>query len=205
MRKNTLVAILLFAPAMFGQRFELTPLVGGSFGGLIPVVQPGVSGVSSISLDRRLNFGLAAGFRFADHVDGEVLWNRQRLTANGRNENGDDLGRISRVTMNQLHGDVLLHYTAPEAKIRPFVLVGFGGGVLSSHEAFDGSISGFSFGAGAGVKAYLNRHFGIRVQGRYTLTNISNTRWCGGGSCNAIPNNVWLNQKEFSAGTIFRF
>jgi hypothetical protein len=92
MRKNTLVAILLFAPAMFGQRFELTPLVGGSFGGLLPVVQPGVSGVSSISLDGRFNFGLAAGFRLTDHVEAEVLWNRQRLTANGRNENGEDPG-----------------------------------------------------------------------------------------------------------------
>jgi outer membrane protein W len=211
--KKTLAVALLFIPGVFAQKAEITPFVGGALGGLFPVTlatasaaRPDAANVTSITLPKRLNFGLAAGYRFTDHIDGEAQWSRQRMSAHGKNDNGDDQGRLAGVTMNQFHGNVLLHYTSPEAKIRPYLLVGVGGGVLSSHEAFDGSISGFGFGVGGGVKAYLNRHFGIRLQGRYTLTNIDNTRWCGAtGNCYTVSSNIWLNQKEFSLGTVFRF
>ena len=84
--------------------------------------------------------------------------------------------------------------------------MGLGGGALGSRETFDGSVGGFGFGIGVGVKAYLNRHFGFRAQGRFTLTNIANTRWCGaGGSCYTVSDNIWLNQKELSVGPVFRF
>ncbi len=112
---------------------------------------------------------------------------------------------------NQYDVNMLYHFGTRESKARPYFLFGMGATKFQPHsDQFDiSSVSKFNLGFGGGVKAYFTDHFGIRGELRYTPTYLSTTAdgiFCiEGNGCYVDEAQNWLNQLDFTVGTIFRF
>jgi len=87
-----------------------------------------------------------------------VVWTHQgsALTV------GTDAGStdLFPMTIRQLHGDVLYHFNAANARLRPFVFGGVGATFFSADDLE--SETKFSFGLGAGVKYFGHGGAGSR-------------------------------------------
>ena len=106
------------------------------------------------------------------------------------------------MTVRQLHGDVVYHLGAPDARLRPFVFGGLGATFFSADELK--SETKFSFGLGAGVKYFRWNAVGLRAHFRYKPTLMSDkdaAEFCDPfGFCQGT-----LQQIEFMGGAVIRF
>ena len=68
-RRYLFIALFVSAVSAHGQKYEITPLIGGSFGGTIQLEQASTPNVDAHVADGFI-FGLAGGFRF-DGEEGE--------------------------------------------------------------------------------------------------------------------------------------
>ena len=199
-----------------GQRFEVTPLVGGILGGTWRIEQQGVPNFDA-HLGGGLSFGIAGGVRFdGDDLDYckdcnliEFRWVRQN-THLGINQ--DPLVPAPAtspfhpaVTVDHFLGDFTHEWTVQESKkVNPFLTVSLGAARTATPEA---SAIRFVFGIGGGVKVFPSRHWGFRFQAEY-LPIVMQAELqrvvCAGGCVVALDGGI-MNQFQFSAGPAFRF
>jgi hypothetical protein len=95
-----------------------------------------------------------------------------------------------------------------DARARPFVAVGLGLTRLLPEPTGLSDETRFSASFGAGVKLWLGRHFGIRLEGRsfFTVLDSDSQPFCGGASgCVIRTTSSELSQAEARAGLILRF
>src|SRR5690349_8758650 len=64
-----LVALFISLVPAHGQKYEITPLVGGMYGGTLKLDQRAVSQNFDAHLQNSPSFGIAGGFRFEDGID----------------------------------------------------------------------------------------------------------------------------------------
>ena len=117
----------------------------------------------------------------------------------GTNAGSADLFRM---TIRQLHGDVVYHFRSADARLRPFVFGGLGATFLSAGELE--SETKLSFGLGAGIKYFRGDSVGIRAHCRYKPTMLKDegaADFCDPfGFCQGI-----LQQIELAGGVVVRF
>jgi hypothetical protein len=108
--------------------------------------------------------------------------------------------------LNQFHGDFTHEYTIDEWApwARPYVMLSVGATHISG--ASSSSFTRFSFGAGAGVKFFVGRHFGFRMQGEWLPIFVDpyGTVICGTGCVVHVGGTV-SSQGEVTVGPLFRF
>ena len=157
-----------------------------------------------IVIDPSPSYGVAFGARLNDLDLIEMRWSRMNTTM--RAEQGFVTTFQQKVIVDQYHFD-FTHEYAPEywpVNIRPYIM----GSVGATHVS--GSVTRnftrFSVGIGAGVKFFVTRHVGFRVQGEYVPILISPEVGfiCGGGCIIRIRTQL-ASQGEFAAGPLFRF
>ena len=208
----------VFATVMpaHGQHFDITPLVGFRTGGSLEVQQEGQPQRARAGLGDSATFGVAAGIRFfsEDGCDDcsvvEFRWMRQNTNLGFKETTPVATplaAAFSRapVTLDHYLADFTYEWDMSEAKpVRPFILGSLGAAHLST------PLSGrtnFSFGFGAGVKIFPQRHWGVRLQVEYlpTLLNAEVQRVICTAGCVVALGGGLMNQFEFSLGPVFRF
>jgi hypothetical protein len=208
--------IVLFVNAVsaHGQKYEIAPLIGGSFGGTIQLEEASTPNVDAHVADGFI-FGVAGGFRF-DGEDGEghdaieFRWFRQDthlfLTQ-------DPLVATPSITasfrpgiaLDHFLGDFTHEFTIKDApKIFPFVTASLGAARMSTPAS---SATRFAFGIGTGVNVFPARHWGFRLNAEYLpiVMHAELQRLVCSGGCIVVLNGGVMNQFVFSAGPSFRF
>ena len=216
-RLRILVALLVSVASAYGQSsFEITPLVGGRFGGTINLQQEGQAGDSvarldDAKLDDAFSFGVAAGIRYdADDCEGcnvvEFRWMRQN-THLGFKENAlDETFFRPAVTLDHFLGDFIREFPIRETddRVKPFVFASLGVVRMSAPAE---SRTRFEFGIGAGVNVFPQPQWGFRFQVEYLpivmLSEIQKVICMG--SCIVALNGGVVNQFTVNAGPIIRF
>jgi hypothetical protein len=199
----------LFAPAR-AQRYEITPFVGGIWGGTVKLEQQGLPNVEA-NVGASVSFGVSGGFRFdSDDIIGDVCrhcdsidfrWLRQSTHLRLKR---DPLSPPS-VVVSSFHPDVALDYFVADfahewnihdaERIKPFVMASFGAALLSAPES---NAARFAFGLGTGVNIFPKPRWGIRVQleylpivmhagvsdcGMHSGLRLRARRWCDEPGC----------------------
>ena len=128
------------------------------------------------------------------------LWTEQRSALKLETEGGSS--DLFKMTIRQLHGDVLYHLASSNARLRPFVFGGLGATFFSADDLE--SETKFSFGLGGGVKYFAWNAIGIRAHVRYKPTMLNDedaADFCDPfGFCQS-----GLSQFEFAGGVVVRF
>ena len=202
-----------------GQRFEVTPLVGGILGGTWRLEQQGVPNFDA-HLGSGLSFGITAAVRFdGDDWQDEnyckycnsiaFRWVRQNthlgITQDPVVPSPPTSSFHPGVTVDHFLSDFTHEWAVEESKkINPFLTVSLGAARTATPEA---STIRFVFGIGGGVKVFPSKHWGFRLQAEY-LPMVMQAELqrvvCGGGCVVALDGGV-MNQFQFSAGPSFRF
>jgi hypothetical protein len=201
-----------------GQRYEITPLVGGMYGGTLNLEKREVSPNFDARVENSVSFGIAGGFRFssedADDCDRcdlvEFRWMRQNTHLNLKQDPllptpvTTSLFRPA-VTLDHFLGDFTHEWTLPDAKkIRPFITASLGAARMSTPAS---SAMRFAFGIGTGVKIFFKPRWGIRFEVEYlpTVLHAELQRLVCTGGCVVVLNGGVMNQIQLSIGPAFRF
>ena len=197
----TCIAAGIAAPAA-AQRIELTPFVGYRVGGEI-----GKSGEqAALEVKESGAWGVSLGVKVSEEGELEALFARQdtRLASAGffTSQPRFDLAvEIYQFAGNYLFGD-------DKARFRPYVSAGFGATRLVPEPPQLESETRFSASFGAGVKAYLGAHFGVRaeVRGFFTVLDSDSAALCDSfGGCVVRTSGSEMTQVEARVGVILRF
>ncbi|HEU0005506.1 MAG TPA: hypothetical protein VFS12_05885 [Terriglobia bacterium] len=190
------------------QGIEVTPLIGGRFGGTFDV-QPEGAVETRASLGDSVSYGVAAGIRFDDFSLIEFRWTRANSGLRfetGLNVNPLAAPAVADVTLNQFHGDFTREFALDEVTdLRPFVMASVGATHLGSSS---NGFTRFSFGIGTGLKITVNSRLGVRVQAQWLPIWVQpevSSFACGFGGCIAVLSGRLTQQFEVSAGPVFRF
>jgi len=188
------------------QTFEVTPFIGGRFGGTFEIQPEGGAEIRA-SLKDATSFGVSAGVRFDDLSMIEFSWTRAKSGlrfGTGVNPLSTSLGDV---TLNQFHGDFSREFVLDEVKqIRPFLVASVGATHLgTSNDGF----TRFSFGLGTGLKVFLNSRLGIRMQAQWVPIWVDpEVRGfaCGGAAgCIVVLSGKLTEQFQVNVGPVFRF
>lgn len=203
---GTLLLTIAAAEAAAQQRWEVQPFFGGRFGGGFevdaPVARPHDFRFAEIDFASGETYGFTAGYFVSQMVQLEFLLSRQQTGIEAAGV------KISDASHTQYHGNVLFHFTDEDAKVRPYVLVGFGASTVSPDLPGADSVTKFSFGLGGGVKTYFTDHVGLRFQARLAPTYVTEdpALFCDPfGFCWAVDTAVYSYQTEATVGVTFKF
>jgi hypothetical protein len=212
-----LSSALLLVVCAHGQRFEITPLIGGMFGGTVHAEQVDAPRFEA-HLGDRLSYGIAGGVRFGeDDCDNcqiiEFRWLRQATHLSlDQNPFLPDPTVVSafnpRVTVNNFLGDFTHEFVLKDRewrKVAPFITATLGAARITAPES---SATRFVFGFATGLKVFPKPHWGFRVQVEYLpIVMEANLQRlvCINGGCIVALNGSVLNQLQLSAGPAFRF
>jgi hypothetical protein len=224
------VLLVCLIPA-HGQTFEITPLVGGVFGGSVNVQQPpDFSNATEASprLGANLNssfaFGIAGGIRFnplmdldeepctgCDSVD--FRWLRQSTHLSLQQNPFAPTPVLPLipnfrpgVTFDRFLADFTHEWNLKETKkVKPFLTASLGAARISVPAS---SVTKFMFGIGGGVVILPKPHWGFLIRAEYlpivresSLQRVA----CVAGGCVFAVGGSLINQGEVTAGPTFRF
>jgi outer membrane protein W len=187
--------VLVSTPAR-AQSLEVTPLVGYTTSADI---EQKAAGVDELSIDSGLTWGGEATYFISPRVGIDALWTYQATSVSMSTRSGR--ATLFRMTINQLHGNLVYRFGGEQASLHPFVLAGVGGSFLAARD-FDAETK-LSWTLGAGLTWLVQRHVGIRVLGRYapTIASDSSSTVCDPfGFCQATRHAFGV-----MTGTTFRF
>ena len=145
-------------------------------------------------------FGVQTARFFTPHWGAEVVFTQQRSGLEADTAGGPV--EFYRISLAQVHANVVYQFGAGTARLRPFV---FGGAGATFFDARDlDRASKASFGIGGGVKYFPWSSIGLRGQFRYKpvwLNDDPESDLCAPfGFCQS-----WLWPMEIAAGVVIRF
>ena len=215
LRKLSVIACFLLVGVLSarGQKYEITPLVGGMFGGTVKLEQQSVPNFDA-HLEDRLSYGIAGGIRFdaddcRDCDSIEFRWMRQNthLALSQDPIVAPNIAPVfhPEVTLDHFLGDFTHEWHIKESKaILPFLTATLGAVRISTPEA---ASMRFVFGFATGVNVFPKRHWGFRFQAEYLPIVMQSElqRVVCRVSCIVALDGGILNQFQVSVGPAFRF
>jgi hypothetical protein len=189
------------------QSFEVTPFIGGRFGGSFDIESPEGATVVRASLKDAVSYGVSAGVRFDDLSMIEFSWTRSKSGLRFETGIAPTTTSLSDVTLNQFHADFTREFVLDEVKgLRPFLM----GSVGATHlGTVNDGFTRFSFGLGTGLKLFLSSNLGIRFQAQWVPIwvdpEVKGFACAGGAGCIVVLSGRLTQQFEVSAGPVFRF
>jgi hypothetical protein len=185
-------------------RFDFSPLIGYRTSMSFAPQQQSGGRNPRIIVNTNPGYGVALGVRIDEQNLVEFHWTRQDTDAHV--ENAAPVYFKQRLILDQFHGDFTHEYILDEWPVwaRPFITGSVGATHVSSGA---NSFTRFSFGLGAGIKVYANRHIGFRVQAAWLPLLIDpevRAFICGGG-CVVRVGGTLVSQGEFTMGPVLRF
>ena len=205
------VAFVCLTP-VFAQDFEVSPIIGGRFGGSLKVEQPGQPNFR-LDLTDSFSFGVAAGYRFDDGVCSgcatvEFRWMRQsthlELPQNPQIPPAPSTIRTS-ATLDEFLADFSREWPIEEwGPIRPLLTLSLGAARLDVPAS---SATRFAFGVGGGLKVFPTHRWGVQFKAEYLPIFLEGgvQRLVCTSTCTVILNGGLVNQFVLSAGPVIRF
>lgn len=188
---------------------EISPFAGYLFGGEFSRGSTDVFDFR-VEADDDVTYGIRLGFNLTDNFEMEFQASRTESAFVSDDDvlfggDGDSFGDLTidyflgYATFNFGHGRAVPYFTigAGVANLDPDVP----GTSAQSDTRFTGSL-------GAGVKVFVNPHFGFRFDGRGYATSLgdnNNNFGCDDEFFDDCNNNDWLTNGEISGGLIFAF
>ena len=207
LRKLGVLLLATLPAAAAAQTIEVTPMIGYRFGGSLQAVPGTGAGEPSVELELAdaAAFGVQLGYRVGEG-EIELLYARQdtQLETAGL-FTGAPVFDLALETW-QVGGTYL--FGDDDARARPFVAVGLGLTRMLPEPAGLSDENRFSASFGAGVKLWLGRHVGVRLEGRgfFTVLDSNSRTFCGTTQgCVIHTTGSELSQAEARAGLILRF
>jgi opacity protein-like surface antigen len=187
--------LLVVAASGRAQSVQITPFAGYAFGGSVrdTVLEEDRSFDAALSYGGTVNFRIGEGWRF------ELLYSRQPTTLGG------GLGLPLDVTIERYLAG-FQEEKGPEENVRWFGTVWLGATRFIPAGTYD-SETRFSAGVGLGVKTFLAKNVGLRleVRGFYTLVESDGGTFCVNGECLFVFSGSGLWQGDVSGGLILAF
>ncbi len=211
-----IAGLLLGCAPVYSQGFEITPLIGGMFGGTVSLEEQGAPNFQA-HLQDRLSYGISGGIRYdADDCRKcnliEFRWLRQDTHLVVEQDPLVVTPLISpvfrpAVTMDEFLADFTREWPLKELRegmVRPFITATLGASRMSTPAA---SATRFVFGLSTGVNVFPKPHFGIHFRVEY-LPIVMHAELqrviCAGGCIVALDGGL-LNQFSITIGPSFRF
>jgi hypothetical protein len=193
----------IFAGWTFADGVELDNAIPGGDGNLYTRIDPKDS----------FGWGFDVGVLFGEGAEVGFIFSNQpsKLVAGGTND-----FEIGDMTVNTYHGYFAYNFGGSDAKVRPYIMGGFGatnyGSVDFQTINRSGTISGetrFSSTWGAGIKAYPGKAVGFRAGVRFTPAYIKSEPggwWCDPyWGCYVVGDAQYANLFDLTGGVTFRF
>jgi len=208
-----LLALFVSCAPAFGQKYEITPLFGATFGGTMHLEQTGTPNFYAHIADS-FSFGLTGGYRFEgdgdDHSAIEFRWMRQSSHLFVQH---DPLAPIPymtasfrpSITIDEFLADFTHEFATVESpRVEPFVTGSLGAALLSAPAS---SATRFVWGVGGGVKVFPSTHWGVRLLMEYrpVVMHTELQKLVCAGGCVVVLNGGIMNQFVVSLGPSFRF
>lgn len=208
LRFLTIALLLIAASAARAQTVEITPLVGYRVGGALSIAAGTGSPPSVVEYELKdsASFGVHLGFRVAEDGEIEFLYSRQdtRLQTGGL-FTGEPLFDLALETW-QAGGNYL--FGEEGSRLRPYIGVGLGVTRLLPGPAPLQDETRFSASFAGGLKVWLGRHLGLRLEARgfFTVLESDTDTFCASGEgCLVHASGSDIDQGEFRAGLVLRF
>jgi Outer membrane protein beta-barrel domain len=209
-------AIMASAGSAYAQRVEVSGLFGWTFSDGVEGDAVAVGGelFDAVDLKDSASWGVAVGINATDNVEVGFLFGQQLSTLAIEGTTEVELGDIN---INTYHPYVAFNAGAPDARVRPYFMVGFGattfGGVdytrLNGTTGTTESDTQFSTTWGAGVKVFGGSNVGFRAGVQWTPTYIKSDSegwWCDPyWGCYVVSDAKYANQFTFNGGVTIRF
>lgn len=197
-------------PAQRDSRWEASTLFGFRSNGSLVLSAPAAPSLSRGNFKSSGLFSLTGGYRFDDATLVEFRYSR---TSPGIELNAPVPGFSSNTinsSMNQFAGDFTYEFSPENSeRVRPYILGTVGATRLGVP---DKTHTRLHVGAGLGLKYWINRNLGVKVQGAWmpTVWNRTDAPFTcasgpNGATCITASGSRWIHQIEFSAGPVFRF
>ena len=208
------LALFVSLTSANGQKYEITPLIGGAFGGTMKLEQALTPNVDAHVADS-FTFGVAGGFRFeGDEGEGhdaiEFRWMRQNTHLFFKQDPLVPTPSVASsfrpgISLDHFLGDFTHEFTMQDAPhIQPFLTLSVGAALMSAPAS---SATRFAFGIGTGVKVFPARHWGFRFNVEYLpiVMHAELQRLVCVAGCVVVLNGGIMNQFLLSVGPAFRF
>jgi len=182
-----------WAPA----KVELTPFVG--YQSAIEFADQTNGG--GLELDSTDNAGLIVDVGLAPNMQLEFLYSRADSGL------APDRGGAALTNIKVEYFQIGALYVYQEGRVRPFFGATGGATRLSPDApALDGDTR-FSLGLAGGVKLFLARNIGVRLEARAFATQVDSesAAFCNNGTCRIYYDGDFLYQYMFNAGVIIAF
>jgi opacity protein-like surface antigen len=185
---------------------EITPFGGTRFGGQVDV---NTANVDFLRIKSTVDYGGLFDVDLASHLQAEFMWNRQPTVLAEHDVNSGAFTDLTKAKLDQYQFSLLYEFPGKRdiSRIRPFIVGGMGftnfhsNGVLP----FDNR---FGWNLGGGVKYFLTRNVGLRIESRWTPTQTTSSiaQFCD-PFFGCFPARVrnYAQQGEANVGLIFRF
>ena len=190
-----------------GQNLEATAMLGGQINGGVDL---STSQFNRINVGSGLTWGLGLGYLFGQHYGAEFMWSYNKADTVAQPVGGGPNTKLFTLDTNQYFGNFLYHFGDREKPLRPFLLGGLGATNLSPAVPGVHGVTRFVFAVGGGVKYNFTKHFGVRVQAKWSPTYLTTTKagyWCDPfwGGCWVVGNSHYLNEYDGTVGLILRY
>jgi len=193
------LALGLWAPSLAGaQRIEVSPFVGYTTAGTLDRTS---RQVSELEIESSFTWGGQFDYFFGESFGIGASYSQQQ-TGFGITTVSGGSATLFDLTASQLHGNFTYQFGGGDSSVRPYLLAGIGATFFRSENLQ--SETKLSFGVGGGVKAFISKSIGFKVQGKFNPTRLgddSSGDFCDPfGFCQGT-----LSQFELGGGVVFRF
>jgi hypothetical protein len=189
-------------PTLRPGHISITPLVGYRTSLGLPT-QGTTGSTPKLSLDSSLAYGFVVGFRIRNEDLIEFQWLRESTYA--RVQQANVTLPTTRATVDQFHVDFSHEYVMPHEgdRLRPYMVGSVGATNIFSGSSF--SSAHISVGIGSGIKFFVSRHVGFRMQAEWLPMFISSQRPIPCGTACVVNVGGIASQAEVIFGPIIKF
>jgi hypothetical protein len=202
---------------VFAQRAEVSGLFGWTLSDGVTsdgVLAPDGNIYDAVDVKDSFSWGFDIGVNATDNIQVGFLFGQQLSTLGLEGTATREVGDLA---INTYHPYVAFNAGARDARVRPYLLVGFGATNYGSVDftradgtaASTGSETQFSTTWGAGVKVFGSSNVGFRAGLQWTPTYIktdSEGWWCDPyWGCYVVGDAQYANQFQFNGGVTIRF
>jgi hypothetical protein len=229
LRTTALLAVLLLIASLAGAQvrngtWEISPFFGYMWGDDFPAGSNALF-ANKVDVANHDVFGVSVGYNFNSVFELETRWARSMThfeTPNNSQVFGTNPVNLGDLTIDYIMGYSTFNFGRSH-RVVPFVTVGLGAAILNPGARLDitdfpcpgtnctnpATSTRFTGSLGTGVKIFVDRHFGFKVDGRFYDTYLSSGSSCstfGNGDFHCHNNSSnWLLNWETTGGLVIAF
>lgn len=189
-----------------GPRFEIALLAGYQLNSNLTWRE--VTPYTRVDVANSPTWGVTGGYAFDPILGGEIQYSYTRPKATAVARNPQTPSPAFEIGIHQFQFVPVVNFAPPRASVRPYFGFGVGFTLLNGSPTLDNTVQP-AFSVLLGVKTYLGKSFGLRLEFRYApaflYTTGNGTQFCfdGGGCWNT--GDRYLQQIDFRGGATVRF